>query len=534
MNTGTGAKFLSSILMPEGSPQSIPDDNVRRHVVRQETVTANIIPIDDTHAGAGVDGILVFYPNTPSSLIGVHYMKSNATGQYNYQSTIFTAQELAGSYNYARKSSGIIYVRSATLPSGVYALTGTFNAVTYEGAPSEVGLPTYNAVLRVTSNPMDKVGNVLVGSGIAILTLPATYDLPYLRLQDPSPSTIGAARIRDSQQNLVYTWETPTNNVVVVNDTAVHSVGTVNFDCNTLLTLECNLSLEVVIPATTTTAFTYSINIIFNALDLAGAIIAPITTYQLDHFFPMGTPDSYVSYQGSITASLPVGSSFMPRPVAAIQLAYQQVTTLNAQASQALIQPSSVILTSHSAGSPGSMFPVSIVAYSGVASGTVVSVAGVANYELIPNPALAQNVETYYGKRDPHGMDYVKAVMASRDRLGIRSVWKLEDYKNARPFFEELLEPEIGRSKYHIEAFDWGNLLKVGAQLLPFISNAIVPGTGAPVAGITQGLTQLFSASGAPIAASGNPIGPVAENTGVLVNAASGQPRKTKKGNRIY
>jgi len=534
-------EYLKSVLNPEYGPRSIPDDNVKRHVNRTETITYNITAVDDSNHNAPVSGILIFYPNTPSSLIGVYYRFSNTSQTYLFDTVIFTAQQLSESYNYARKTAGVMHVRSATLPSGVYALTGTFNAATYEGAPSEVGIPSYNHVLQVTSNPMDKVGNVLVGSGITVLTLPASYDIPYMRLQDPSPASAGgAARIRDSQQNLAYTWAF--SYATPLTSTTMIQIGTVNCDSNTVVSIIANLQLSVVISSTQSTAVPLVYNFQFSALDLTGAVVGVVCFSQFTYNIPAGTTAGTFTPGEIIAGTLPIGANFLNRPIAAVAFSYQLVTPTTIPAGIVVtLNPLQTEITAHSAAMPGTQYPISIVAFEGVASGTVISIAGVANFELVPNPMLARNLVTYYGSPNSHEMDYLKTIMANRDRLGIRSVWKTSDYYDMKnTLFEELLVPQIVREKYHIEAFDWGKLFKIGAQLLPGISDAIIPGSGNLVGGIAQGLSGLMSASGTPISASGMPIAAsgqpvgqtVAQNVGVL-QAAGGKPVYRRRKNNI-
>jgi len=527
-------EYLASVLMPSIGPKSIPDDNLRRHVCKQETITYNITAANDASTAMPVKGILVFYPNTPSSLIGVHYRYSNLNSIYVYDTSIFTAQQLASSYNYARKSAGILYVRSSTLPSGVYALSGTFNAATYEGAPSEVGLPDYNTVLRITNNPMDKAGNVLVGTGIAVLTLPASFDIPYMRLQDISPTTsAGLARIRDSQQNLIYTWTIPAGTPLT--SSTLVTLGTMNSDSNTAVTVTANITINVVL-AGSISAASLVYNFQFTALDLTGAAIAIIAQSQFTYNIASGQAAGTYTPGETIYGTLPVGNNFLGRPVAAIGFSYNLVSpgTVPTFATVTL-GVLHVDVTSHSGAMPGTQYPVTIVAYEGVAAGTTISISGVANYELIPNPVLAQNIETYYGKPSQADMAYLKAVMARRDNLQLRTVQPIEDYKAAFGFYKELSNMHVGRTKFHIEAFDWGKLFQIGKQLLPAvvpaISDAIIPGSGGIASMLTNLGTSMISASGSPISASGSPIAAIEYPV-----AATGKPRRLnkKETKRIY
>jgi hypothetical protein len=468
----------------------------------------------------------------------MHFNYSNNLNQWVFDRAIYTAQDLPQSYNYARKTSQVIYIRSSTLPSGVYALTGTFNAVTYEGAPSEVGLPGYDRILRVTANPADKIGNVLVGSGIAVLTLPASYDIDYIRLSDPSPTTGpgGFCNIHDSQQNLVYYWTEggPLDQTV----TTWTNIGTTNFDANIAAFADLTVLMTYTTTTTPTAAVTSDIQFRISVLDLTGTPFDTIAFGDFTHVIPVGAPLTTTASL-TITGALPSPGGPLTRAISGVLLQYNVITAAAGFTIQANLQ---TVLTAFAAATPGVIYPVSIVAYEGVAAGTVISLSGVANYELVPNPALAQNVQTYYADRDPHGMELVKGVFSRRDALGIRSVWRIEDYKAAKMYFEELSDFNIARTKYHIEAFDWGGLLKTGLKFLPGIASsvgdAIIPGSGNVIRGIADSLGGLFSASGEPImytasgqpvAASGRPVMyTVAPNTGVLMDAKT-KPKTRKQ-----
>nr|WLQ25864.1 VP2 [Infectious bursal disease virus] len=168
-------------LMPTTGPASIPDDTLEKHTLRSETSTYNLT-VGDTGSG-----LIVFFPGFPGSIVGAHYtLQSN--GNYKFDQMLLTAQNLPASYNYCRLVSRSLTVRSSTLPGGVYALNGTINAVTFQGSLSELTDVSYNGLMSATANINDKIGNVLVGEGVTVLSLPTSYDLGYVRLGDPIPA----------------------------------------------------------------------------------------------------------------------------------------------------------------------------------------------------------------------------------------------------------------------------------------------------------------------------------------------------------
>lgn len=484
--------YLESLLTPDAiAPVSIPDDNVRRHTLRQETITNNII------APPSGNGAIILYPNTQSSLIGVSYFE-NTPGTLTFDQSITVAQQLDENYDYARKASQIVYVRSATLPAGVYALTGTFNAVTYEGALSEIGVPPYNTVLQSTANPMDKVGNVLVGSGLAILSLPASYDLPYIRLSDRAvASGLATSRYRDAQNDLVVTPFVNNGSVASSGTTPnVAVISTTNIDGNIGVQANIVVAGTLTFPAAPAAGAAFRARIQY--LGPGGEVIATFA----------GVPQVLTTATSQRVSSVlnityPNSDTSLDRPIVALRMGFileanTQIATLTFNAEDNF----SGILRSYSSATPGVQYPVCIIRYSGVSAGSVIAVSGVANYELIPNPELARNVVTTYGKRDPKGMEYIKAVMANRDQLGIRSVWPISDYRERMSLLKEI-------SSYHpsetTEAMAFGlkDVLDMIRMGLPFADAILPPPISKLIGTGVDAVEHVFGASGKPYAASG-------------------------------
>lgn len=487
--------YLESLLKPDSvAPVSIPDDNVRRHTLRQETITNNII------APASGNGAIILYPNTQSSLIGVSYFE-NTPGNLTYDQPITVAQQLDETYDYARKSTQVVYVRSATLPAGVYALTGTFNAVTYEGALSEIGVPSYNTLLQSTANPMDKVGNVLVGSGVLALTLPASYDLPYIRLSDRAiASGLAVSRYRDAQNDLVVTPFVNSGSVTSsggAQNTGV--ISTTNIDGN--IGVQANLIVAGTLTFPTAPAAGAAYRARIQYLGPGGEVIATF----------LGVPQTLTIALSQRVSSVlnityPNADLLLDRPIVAVRMGWiveanALVTTLTFNTEDNF----SGILRSYSAATPGVQYPVTIIRYSGVSAGSVISVSGVANYELIPNPELARNVPTSYGRRDPRGMEYIKAVMANRDALGIRSIWTINDYREKMSLLSEIASYNSSESTEAM-AFGLKDILNIIRMGLPFADAILPPPITNLVGAGMDAVEHVFGASGKPYAASGMPF----------------------------
>lgn len=500
--------YLRSILVPTGPPSSIPDDSTRRHIVRQETVTHNF------RVGGNQSGAFVLFPNNPTALVGVHFTRGDdpADTSYRFDDVVTVAQELADSYNYSRKTSGLITIKSSTLPSGVYALSGTMNAATYEGSPSEVGLPDYEKTLQITSNEMDKIGNVSVGEGITVLMLPVSFSNNYTRLMDKSPSVLSDTRIFGSADSLVYSSRMDTN----TSFPAFPKSGTFNtkiissFNCDstnfTQVEVVFRYTLSLGAAKDTPSVGQGAIaKLKAEFIGLAGNVI---TSKSQEFFNEKDHPATATVLNGEdVTKHFVYPSVFddwkKRQPLGAIRFSVETYSDPDGRVSDAFVQALVATATSHSASSPGVTFPVTIVTYEGVAAGATMTLSGVANYELVPNPELARNLRTLYSPIDPDAMDYVKRVMAARQRLQIRTVWNTPDYYNRARLFDEMSDRDY--KVVEADAFGIGDILRFIKRAAVPVADAIIPGAGQVLDQVGSFL-GVESAGGVPIAASGVPI----------------------------
>lgn len=354
-------------------------------------------------------------------------------------------------------------------------------------------MPEYNKMLSITSNPMDKLGNVGVLEGVAVLTLPASYDIDYTRLADLSPSSAkNGCVVNDSGQSLIYTQYDEIN----YTGSQERQLLSFNIDSNILVTTTATLDLY-------TTASDAEVTIKIKYLGIDGLVVSESETIsRLDSTQRSVSIDAFYPFPQVIKEG-------GQEPVAAVEL------YLTSDKSTSITGTIRSITTAHSAARPGITSPTTIVAYEGVQSGASITVAGVSNYELIPNPELARNMETRYARTDPYGMIYTKYVLANRDRLGIRSVWPTNDYKARFPLFEELGVMKSDASITEAMAFGIHDVISWIRGLVPAASdwaNRMLPGSGDVIKGINRTAGHLLygeAASGRLIAqsASGSLIG---------------------------
>jgi len=510
------SKYLKTLLNPASGPCHIPDDIATRCTLRSETTTYNIV------APASGQGIFTFFPNSPFGWCGYHYTYNGI--KYVYDSTtgpLDTAQNLNQNYNYSRLVSQILTLRSSTLPAGVYALNGTFNAITYDGCISEANLPTtqYGQLLSLNSDVIDKVGNVLVGDGVAILSLPNRFDVPFCRMNDPAPSTgstgaIFQSSIVDSTSSLRYEMQLAP---IAIGAMPAYNTTLASINVDNVRSVSVKGAIPLINSSRVNSTNTMTYTVLY--LDFTGATIyqeVKAVTLTIDPNFN-GT-----GYNGG--CSILIDSSFSStmangshmQPVAAISFSIQNIVQpgsgtwnvnefgfapFNANSSAITLNVDAI-----SAAFPGMNSPVTIVAYQGLAAGSVLTLSGVSNYELVPNPSLKKNLPTSYGKHDPNEINYVKMVLAHRQELGVKTVFALPEYKQLLTRLEEFYNLD---SNTYAEAFDWGKLLKTIKDIaVPALSTVFPQFSPLIGAGSALGdeLLKAFSASGAAIAASGTPI----------------------------
>jgi hypothetical protein len=441
------APYLRSLLDPKSGPAYIPDDLLMMCKTRSEPITTNVT------APASGQGLFVFYPNNPTGLVGHHYIFNIATSNYVYDGVtgaIRTAQSLRDNYNFGRLVSQLVEVRSSTLPAGVYALNGTFNAVTvYEGLSelSSTGI-TYNSILQSTTEILDKVGNVLVGDGVAILTLPNSFDLPFARFNDISPTAYSSGGVAAFGGSVIASDNNSQITTIAGSWPSLPAGATLplftqNVDSTNQIEITGQLSIQAAAAlATPTTVLQVEILDAFGGVIVTNSVVARIPP--LAAAVPAVVPFSYMVPSSFYTTS--------SQPVAAVRFSFA-TNNLVAGTSLAINGRINAINAAY----PGVNYPITVVAYQGVAQNTQITISGVANYELLPNALLKRNLDVSYAPYRKKEMAYVKAIMAMRQRLELRTVQPIPEYRSKLALYHELASLDQHNLAM---AFDWGDLIR--------------------------------------------------------------------------
>jgi hypothetical protein len=455
--------YLRNILLPDEGAISIPDDVLRPHFAKSETVTANLL------VPSSGSGLFVFYPEHPTNLIGYHYIKTPAG--YVFDSVIQTAQDLKDSYDYAKRGSCLVTARSSTVPSGQFALNGTFNVVRVEGFLTEVpGLndpDLYNTILTNTVEPLDKVGNVLVGDGVAILGMTGAFGQPYTRLGDVTPYEIrtgvyalNAPHIIDRSQDLEY------SSLASYEEPMLAGVPTLIFDSNMNIDSTTGVEFQVVVMGNTVVDGLYSNFVQLDFLDPFGNLLLH---YEANEDQETDAAHAYTtSFQQFISIPL-VGLG----PLGSVRL---QVTVTSPEDN-----PTPVLFVAQSYKVPngartGVCGPIVLAAYAGAAEASVITVSGWANFNLIPNPSLRQNLELTYGQYDADDIAWCRTVLAHRRTFELRSVYNLRDYLMSREYLAELADTTVHKRAMALSGSDI--IAKLKSWFLPALKAAGSAGLG--------------------------------------------------------
>nr|BEH00718.1 polyprotein [Birnavirus TM-2022] len=472
-------EYFRSLIDPASYGADIPDDLMRPHITRSETITHNL-----RVTGVG-SGIIVLWPNNPTSSVGAHYTYQQ-DGTLKFDQLLQAAQDFGSSYDYGRKVSQVIKVKSSTVPSGVYALNGTMNAIEYEGTLSEIPDVSYPKILQQTSNPLDKAGGVMVGDGLVSLSLPRGWDQRYIRLRDSAPSSSGdLVQITSDGGDMRYTFESPTE----VEEAAIGK--SVSFNLDALYDIELTISAGV---EKANTSGWQEFN---GRIELFGLGSESLYDQTINVVLDMDQADNQPL---RITKTISRANRSSEAPVVAAR-----VTISGPLANETRLTDLRIEARCENTNYTGYQNPTAVIAYENVAENSVLTVSGVANYELIPNSNLQRNLKTTFGKNNPAHLNMVKMVLANRDKANIRSLMTGGDYQKL-----------LGRQEYY-----WNNeklqatsaasggfldFLKTVGNIAAPIVGTLFPGA-APIAGAINSVVQGLSAGGSPVptSAGGSP-----------------------------
>lgn len=478
------SKYLNSLLIPEDGAAYIPDDTTTRCTLKSLTNTQNfnLQPLSsDLRDNGTQSGLFAFLTLTPLYVLGIHYRWQFSTNKFVVDTTLVPSQDFRKDFDYGRLVSRIVSMAAGTISTTNVALSGYFNAMTYDGSLSELltnlyrpGTTTfaqfYSSMLGAQSNELDKVNDVFMPNGVAALALPNQFDLNFVRLSDSTPiiatgSNVISNEISSTESNLVY-------NITTTTSDSSYSVK-MNIDVPPGVTAALTFYFKSLMAPGTFPKTTFNADF----LDINGEVI-----HHNDGVFAVGSDNGTMSFVYSSTSNFATGVRI-----------YSDTLGLTLYSSISI----NVVNGSYM----GVNRPVTLVAYDGAVLNTLVKVSGMSNFEVIPNPDLFRNLQTTYGPYDPHAMNYVRMLLSQRYELGLRTVCSIPYYNQRVMLWKDMAKID---SNEHADAFDIGSLLRGIKRIAVPLISTIFP-AAAPLAHgigeVVEGMTN--SASGRVNAASG-------------------------------
>jgi hypothetical protein len=418
--------------------------------------------------------------NSPNYVFGLIYQFDNVANKFAVASTVPISpdQNMQLDYNYVRFVGGILGIQQSTQSTTNATLSGVCAAVRYEGFPSEIISEIYtpgrsysqfyNGLLGVTNNQPDKIRNVRLSEGIKILSIPDQFNVDYIRTDDQAPvsgnQAVTSNSINSIDKSLEYDF---TVSPAVDNATSIFNV---DVPPNTQYSIEVSLN-------GVTEALTGSVTV--DLCDINGDPIRE-TSVSLDYAFGAyartSTQLQYNEYGFYLRVTNGVGFTGVTNGI--------DVTLKVMNGSM-----NSIIR------------PTTVIAYNGINVNTLLSVSGIRNYEVIPNPQTMRNVSVFNGYYDRDELDYVKGILSHKHDLKVKSTYSWVEYSNfirTVPAFSN-----IDHENEAAHAAGIGDLLGGLKNIAKGVLNS-VPIAGPLIGGLLDGLVPT-SAGGVPMASGGMP-----------------------------
>jgi len=438
-----------NILDPKNAELAdIPDDKLVMHY--NKSVLSNF----DLLVPASGTGMFFFFPGAIGNLLGFHYVYVG--GQYQFDQVLTLSQDITQYNDSSRKISQLVTVRSTTVPIGVFALTGTINAIRYDGGISTIPSLTYNGILGAVVNRLDSVAGVLAGRGLAILSLPDNFDQDYVRLNNVvavSGLSAGAglvgSTLDDFSDSIQY-------NVVVNGVTFTTGLG-----AQFIMQLDVVTAVNFVISVNWIAGGATTIVLTISAVDPFGNILVATN---LNRDITVSSAGTYTN-----TISLAFLQSYI-QAFGVISGVQVSVSGLSGSTVANTLAQVFVNATVHNAQRFGSTTQNVVAAYENVTVGSTLTINAVSNFELVPNAIMRANIPTQYGEHVPGLMEALEGLFGHREQLGLRTVWDLLDYQEK---LADLLTMAVV-NRENVQAADWGGVVRTFKDLaLPMLYKSL-------------------------------------------------------------
>lgn len=451
--------------MPDEFPvERIPDDVMVPTMLKSSPITENLI------VPATGKMMLVVRPMFPGRKYAEVY--NDVAGAWVFSTLLLLSDDLTD-FTSIRKCNFGLNAKSSTVSTTTAFLQGTVNAVSLlERKLSEINTLTYGGILTAVKDPVDVVAGVPLSTGITFVGPPVCIGQPEFRLDDTAPTSVitgllTRSKYLDNAHNLSLSTivsNTFAGSTFVAGTPVTIAKAVVNFDASYMLRGQCRIYYTF----TGSAVGSLQVQASMRALDITGAAIATQFMGEYVDSVAIAAPDEGQanSFSGVIDLNALQSCAYVEFTATMLADVNQTWAALDITAE----------FVSESVGGmyKGVDYPLTVAIIDGATPASVLTLSGVAGYEVTPDPALSKNVDTNYGVMRTHEVNYTKLLYGRRQELGLRTVYSTLQYIN---FKDKLMALSGGSEKNVAMSADWKSLVRTLKNVAVAGVKSVFPGS---------------------------------------------------------
>lgn len=471
--------YLQAIFMPElYGNVAIPDDDPTPNILKT-------IPSEMIENWVASDAVVlgIWTPNSPSKTMRFWVARSGQP--WAYLGDLEPSQPLYQQYDRARLVSGTVRARSAAQAAGVFQLSGEISAV-YVNRPIPFSQLTYNSLLSWAPNSGMIKKSVPVQRGFRAIYNPAG-DREFW-----TPENDQRYDFKELFESTLYTDEPSSGwapaGVIVL---PIGGQATI-WDSVGALTAQGNPALPD--PFYGNMAFLYEL---YFFADGQTGVWVEVDYYVRDPLTWNSTLVT-VTVAGSHTIHPPEVSDYqnfastgvvdIPQNVVAVRLILNNNTLAPINVTFAHLFRSLMVVTSYDSYRPNVQGPAVYFMANKLTAGQPISIDLVGNYELVPGPSLARNIDCHTDRGDVLMLEGASAVLSQVGR-GVALLYDEIDYQGMikNSTFNQMA---TGRTIYHAANMSLkSKLLDIWRKVNPHLTAAGLSAGKAGLKGLLGALT---------------------------------------------
>jgi len=357
-------------------------------------------------------------------------------------SQVLPDQDLSVDFSQARFTSGILCGQSSTIASGLFAVSGQMWAITYQDLFYFYNL-TPNEFIAYKRDDISYFANSPIMQGFACLADPPNQDT-FQTLLTNATQLLESGILYQTSLNC---YATDNNPLIWTPSPDKHSLFGVSNGSSTVYPVGLPIGLR----GRTRVTIQMNASALFPSNQWVPALSVLTDDGTLSTYY--GTPIFFSGNFSGETAAIcqfemVINTKFFIMSMAFGIWIAATSSWLDATTLYPLIS-GTFVLSNDDYASYGNNSPGSFVIIQGVATEQQISLTGVLNYDVVPNAALARNVETVTPVGSIHDITGALDMMHRRKTIGLRAVSTYAEYSELRDKqFEKYLD--ISRSAHDI------------------------------------------------------------------------------------